>query len=350
MDKIQKNIDEFKRLSNELKANLKDENKINKVINKLKKENQKFNQNFNLSFKPKPSKKESETIESLKVNNFAKISNIFFRKISEKLVDSFKDVDLSLKKANIPILIQSYISMMLFSLTLGFLLSSILFIFLVSTSLISWSYFWIPLAVCVLIFAGFYSYPGSEASNIQKEIAYELPFATIHMATIAGSDIEPTKIFKIIATSDEYKNLGKELKKILVQINVYGYDLVNSLKNISKRTSNEKLAELLGGLATNISGGGSLKNYLEKKSENYLQDYKLERKQYINVAETFMDIYISVLIAAPLILMLMFIIMSVANLNLGGLSLRALLFLTVAIVGIMNVVFLIVLSLKQPKI
>lgn len=350
MDKIQNNIDEFKRLSNELKVNLKDENKINKVINKLKKENQKFNQNFNLSFKPKSGKKESETIESLKVNNFAKISNIFFRKISEKLVDSFKDVDLSLKKANIPILIQSYISMMLFSLTLGFLLSSILFIFLVSTGLISWSYFWIPLAVCVLIFAGFYSYPGSEASNIQKEIAYELPFATIHMATIAGSDIEPTKIFKIIATSDEYKNLGKELKKILVQINVYGYDLVNSLKNISKRTSNEKLAELLGGLATNISGGGSLKNYLEKKSENYLQDYKLERKQYINVAETFMDIYISVLIAAPLILMLMFIIMSVANLNLGGLSLRALLFLTVAIVGIMNVVFLIVLSLKQPKI
>jgi len=350
MDKIQNNIDEFKRLSNELKVNLKDENKINKVINKLKKENQKFNQNFNLSFKPKSGKKESETIESLKVNNFAKISNIFFRKISEKLVDSFKDVDLSLKKANIPILIQSYISMMLFSLTLGFLLSSILFIFLVSTSLISWSYFWIPLAVCVLIFAGFYSYPGSEASNIQKEIAYELPFATIHMATIAGSDIEPTKIFKIIATSDEYKNLGKELKKILVQINVYGYDLVNSLKNISKRTSNEKLAELLGGLATNISGGGSLKNYLEKKSENYLQDYKLERKQYINIAETFMDIYISVLIAAPLILMLMFIIMSVANLNLGGLSLRALLFLTVAIVGIMNVVFLIVLSLKQPKI
>ena len=114
------------------------------------------------------------------------------------------------------------------------------------------------------------------------------------MATIAGSDIEPTKIFKIIATSDEYKNLGKELKKILVQINVYGYDLVNSLKNISKRTSNEKLAELLEGLATNISSGGSLKNFLEKKSENYLQDYKLERKQYINVAETFMDIYISV--------------------------------------------------------
>ncbi len=350
MDKIQKNIDGFKKLNNELKTNLKKEKKINKIIIKFKKENQNFNKNFNLLYNPKDSKKEIETIESLKVNNFAKISNIFFRKTSEKLVDSFKDVDLALKKANIPILIQSYISMMLFSLTLGFLLSSIFFIFLVYAGIISWSYFWVPLAICVLIFAGFYSYPGSEASNIQKEIAYELPFATIHMATIAGSDIEPTKIFKIIATSDEYKNLGKELKKILVQINVYGYDLVNSLKNISKRTSNEKLAELLEGLATNISSGGSLKNFLEKKSENYLQDYKLERKQYINVAETFMDIYISVLIAAPLILMLMFIIMSVANLNLGGLSLRALLFLTVAIVGIMNVVFLIVLSLKQPKI
>ena len=170
MDKIQKNIDGFKKLNNELKTNLKDEKKINKIIIKFKKENQNFNKNFNLLYNPKDSKKEIETIESLKVNNFAKISNIFFRKTSEKLVDSFKDVDLALKKANIPILIQSYISMMLFSLTLGFLLSSIFFIFLVYAGIISWSYFWVPLAICVLIFAGFYSYPGSEASNIQKKL------------------------------------------------------------------------------------------------------------------------------------------------------------------------------------
>ena len=63
-----------------------------------------------------------------------------------------------------------------------------------------------------------------------------------------------------------------------------------------------------------------------------------------------MDIYISILIAAPLIMMLMFIIMSVADLSIGGMSLNSLLFLTIGIVIALNVVFIFVLNLKQPAI
>ena len=61
-----------------------------------------------------------------------------------------------------------------------------------------------------------------------------------------------------------------------------------------------------------------------------------------------MDIYISILIAAPLIMMLMFVIMSVADMNIGGLSLNTLLFLTVGVVVLLNIVFIFVLNLKQP--
>ncbi len=280
----------------------------------------------------------------------AKISNKIFITKSEKLIPQFTKTGENLKKANVSILLQTYISIIFFMTLLSFVSGFIIYGLLVTMGLIQWTYFWAPLVFTGLTFGAFLLYPGSEASNIQKQITNELPFVTIHMAAIAGSDMEPTKIFRIIALSKEYKNIGKELKKVLAQINIYGYDLLTALTNVSKNVSNKKLAELLAGFVTNISSGGSLKKYLERKAETYLLDYKFERKNYIEMAGTFMDIYISILIAAPLILMLMFIIMSVADLNVGGLSLNSLLFLTIGVVIILNIVFIVVLNLKQPQL
>jgi len=114
-------------------------------------------------------------------------------------------------------------------------------------------------------------------------------------------------------------------------------------------TSNKKLAELFGGMATNVLTGGSLRNYLDKRAENLLMDYRLERNKYISVAETFMDVYISILITAPLILMMLFVIMNLTGLGIS-LSLPALSLLSIGIVILVNIVFLIVLQIKQPRI
>jgi flagellar protein FlaJ len=230
------------------------------------------------------------------------------------------------------------------------IISFIFFGLLVYSEILSWGSIWIPFVICGLTYFLFIKSPSSQSRDIQKEIDYELPFSTLHMAAIASSDIEPVRLLTIISESDEYKIVGKEIKKILIQVKLYGYDLVTSLRNVAGRTSNKKLSELFNGMATNISSGGSLKNYLEKKAESFLLDYKLERKRYIELSGTFMDVYISILIAAPLILMLLFIVMSVANLNVGGLSLSVLLFLTVGIVILFNIIFLVILNLKQPKL
>jgi len=170
------------------------------------------------------------------------------------------------------------------------------------------------------------------------------------MAAISGSNIEPTKIFRIISESSEYKYVGLEMKKLIAQVEVYGYDLVTALKNVAKLTINKRLAELLNGMATNISSGSSLKNFLEKKSEGLLLDYKLERNRYNEVAGTFMDVYISVLITAPIILVMLVVIMDLTRLKLGNLSTDSLLFISIGLVGLVNVIFLIFLQIKQPKV
>ncbi len=298
----------------------------------------------------KKMKSKSSVTTVSKPSFYARISNKYFRGVSDKLAPQFDSLSKDLKKANIRFLLSSYLSMAIMSMFLAFVLGLVVFVVLMTISLSNWMYFVLPFGLAGLALAAFYLYPASAASSVQKSISQELPFATIHMAAIAGSDIEPTKIFKIIAMSKEYVNIGKEIKKVLTQIDVYGYDLVTALKNVALRTSNKKLAELFSGLATNISTGGALKNYLEKKAENFLNDYRLERQKYSNLAGTFMDVYISILIAAPLVLMMMFIVMNVAGLGMGGLSITTLLTLSVIGVAVVNVIFLVVLNMKQPKV
>lgn len=281
-------------------------------------------------------------------SQIAHYSNRIFGRFSEKLAMRFSSLRKDLRQANIHFPVSTYLSIAFFISFLSFALSFLVFgiLAVIDFSLLIW--IWVPFALGVSCFVGFYVYPTLEKSSVEKRLYSELPFATIYMAAIAGSNIEPTKIFKIIAKSPEYPNFGFEIKKIINQVELYGYDLVSVLKRASKTASNKDLAELFSGMATNIVSGGALKDYLEKKSENLLMDYKLKRQKYNALAGTFMDIYISVLITAPLVLMMMFIILKFTNFT--SLSLPFISIVSIGGVTIVNVIFMIVLKLKQPDI
>ena len=193
-----------------------------------------------------------------------------------------------------------------------------------------------------------YFYPSLEKRAIEKNIDRELPFAVIHMSAISGSGLNPIDIFKIIGLSKEYPYLRKEVRKILNQINLYGYDLITALNNSARDSPSEKLSDLYSGLSTTMYSGGNLKEFFEKRSETLLLSYRLEREKYSRMAETFMDIYISVVIAAPMVLMLLLIIISISNLGLtlGQFQITAII---ISVISLINIIFLVFLHLKQPS-
>lgn len=271
-----------------------------------------------------------------------------FFKTADKNLDKLGELRKDLIGANMPILVQNYFSKTIFftilSIVIGILLGIGLFVITKNIILSILLILFIPMTTFIL----FYSYPSLRRGSIEKQISEELPFATIYMAAVASSDLEPTKMFRLIAGSKEYPAIGMEMRKVVNQIDLYGYNLATALTNVSKGIKNEKLAELFSGISINIVGGGSLKNYLEKKAENLLIDYKLERQKYNSVAETFMDIYISLLITAPLILMIVLVVMNMTGFNIG-IGMGTLNIIVILLVSILNVIFLSVLQIKQPK-
>jgi flagellar protein FlaJ len=210
--------------------------------------------------------------------------------------------------------------------------------------------FWIIFALPLLVGGLMFIYPSSEGKNLGSKIKQELPFVVIHMSAIATSGVEPLSIFKILLRSEEYKYTNVEIRKLLNLVNFHGYDIVTALKKTSRSSSSPELRELLDGLGTTITSGGNLHEFLDKHAETLLFDFRLEREKYTKSSETFMDIYISIVIAAPMILLMLFIIMGSTGAlgNFLGLSVEMLSLLLILIIVILNLAFLGFLKLKQP--
>ncbi len=324
-----------------------------------------INEQLIKKIKEEQSKKPEKFVELETTNNYGKFSNKLFLSFSQRLIDNgyFKNLRLDVRKSNINILTTTYISMLFFSVMIAFfsgiLFTGLLTFFKISLAELSFSIYedghlirllklsWLPIAIPLVTGILFYNYPSAEKKAIGNKIDQELPFVVIHMGSISGSGIDPIEIFKIIAMSGEYEFAGQEFRKILNQINIYGYDLSSALRNVSLSTPSQKLSELLNGIGITISSGGDISKFFEKRADTLLLDYRLEREKATKSSETFMDLYISVVIATPMILLMLLVVIAVAKVQ-TGFNANQLTITIIGVVAIVNILFLSFLHLKQP--
>lgn len=299
-----------------------------------------------------------------KIRRYMEVSNNMFYKYVESLSkkDMFSTLNRDLLKANMQIIPKTYISMILFTTFLSIIAAIFIFMFfmffnfgakLPIITMVKGGYgirfikvFWILVVIPAATFFVMYIYPSLEKKNTETKINQELPFATIHMASISGSMIDPSKIFSIIVSTREYPYVGKEFVKLMNEINVLGHDLITALRHSAFNSPSDKLAELFNGLATTITSGGDLPMFFDKRAQSLLFEYRIEKEKYTKTAETFMDIYISIVIAAPMILMLLLMMMKISGFGIA-IGTSTITFLMVTGVAIVNLVFLTFLHLKQ---
>ena len=315
-------------------------------------------------------KEEEEKIEKRKIKKpsfYVGYANKMFSDFSADLTKKYKfrELQADLMKANMNFLLRSYISVIILTSLISFFISIFLVIFFLFFNIQATlpiitltkeniiirflETFWLigVLPMSTLLFM--YFYPSLERDSVERKIDIELPFATINMAAISGSLIDPTKMFNIIISTQEYPALEREFTKLLNSVNVLGQDFISALRNSGFNTASKKLSALFNGLATTINSGGDLPKFFQERAETMLFEYNLEREKSTKAAETFMDIYISVVIAAPMILMLLLMMMRISGLGIPLSTGAITLIMILGVVGI-NIVFLIFLQIKQPNV
>jgi len=297
---------------------------------------------------------------------YARISNHFFRDYSNRLLNKgyLSSLNRDLRKINSRFVVGTYTSMVFFTAIISIFVSSLILVALLFYN-INLTYpilvpseesilfrfvkfFWIVILIPSTVAAMMYFYPKSEAKNVGAKINQELPFVTIHMSAIATSGVEPLNIFKIIVKSEEYKYTRVVFRRILNLINLHGYDLVTALKKSAQVSPSIKLRELLDSIATTMTSGGSLSSFLNEHAETLFFDYRLEREKYTKTSETFMDIYISIVIAAPMILLILFVIMGSTGLYFMGITPDIMGFLIILAIIFLNIGFIVFLKMSQP--
>lgn len=340
---------------------------VEKIIKLNKKKREKYLKQLNLEedilkdFIKRSKKIKEEEVrvyyQLYKSSTYGKMSNKFFKKTSfgmlKKHPDFFDPLLKSLRMSKIKVLSQTYISMILMSMLLTFLFFSIVLSVVFSApNLIVQIIRGIVLGLVASIATGviFYLYPQSLAKQHETAIKNDLPFVVLHMSAVSGSGAKPISVFKTLLTTDEYPGLRGEIKKIVNYVNLFGYDLTTAMKAVKRTTPSEKFKDLLEGLISTIESGGDLKDYLSAVSEETLEEYRTERKKYVQVVATYSDIYTALLIAAPLLFFVTLAIIQTLGGTIGGVPVRTIAFFgTFVGIPILNIAYYIFVDVMVPK-
>jgi archaeal flagellar protein FlaJ len=295
-----------------------------------------------------------------KGNSLGLIANVTVKKVSLFMVDQFPDLFgrlyNALRAANIKVLSNTYVNIMILISAAVFLFSGTaltFFFFAMNYELyqIALRAGLISIGASIACLIIFYAYPFIKIKDRRKSITTNLPFAINHISSVAASGVPPTKMFELIAASGEYGEVAVEIRKIVDFITVFGYDSLTAVKAVAASTPSPAFKEFLEGLVSTVETGGDLDNFLKQKSDEATLTYQLERQRYNEAVGTYSDIYTGLLIAAPLFFIASLTMVNLLGGTVGGMGVDTLMTIcSYVAIPVLNLGFIAFLQINQPEV
>jgi len=288
------------------------------------------------------------------------IANLTVRKISLFLVDTFPEffgfLYNALRAANVKVLSNTYVNIMILSSLMVSFFSFILLtvIFFIFGHPIYQIFLRAGLLSIISGFATatvFYVYPLMKIKERRRNIMTNMPFGINHMAAVATSGVPPAAMFELISASNEYGEIGVELKKVVDFISIFGFDFLTAIKTVAATTPSRPFKDFLEGVVSTIETGGDLDQYLRQEADQAALTYNLERQRYNETVSTYSDIYTGLLIAAPLFFVAAMSLVNLLGGSLGGIGVDVVMAVgAYAVIPILNIGFLAFLQISQPEV
>jgi len=228
----------------------------------------------------------------------------------------------NLSKAAVKITFEAYLGLMAFSTllaaVLGFGIS--LLIFTIQLPLIPAFVFSLIAAMIagITVFGFCYVYPVLTISSKVRKIDANLPLTANFMAVLASSGMPPERIFRSLANVGDEFGVGDEMRRAIADTELMGLDLNDSLKRAAVRSASRKFGSMLDGIVTTSHMGGDLASYLRDESEKAKKLRVTSMKSFLDSLAGMAELYVSFMIALPLVLVVMLSVMSFLG---GGVSL-----------------------------
>ncbi len=252
---------------------------------------------------------------------FALFSQRLFGKRIKGIANRMKELKVVLGRAGLMLPVEAYVSMMLL-MTLIIFFAAGLNIFVLVYALTG------HLSGSLLAGLGggtavggftlgiLYMYPSIVAGKRRRAVEQGLSFTLSFMSILSSAGVPPKRIFKTIALLEQERGvgLGGEGQIIYRDMELLGEDMLSVLKDAATRKISSLFSGVLEGIISTIKSGGVLTKYLEEEARSLMRMRRSIMKEFIDTLVMISEIYMSVLVAFPLIMIVMLVVMS----SIGG--------------------------------
>ena len=246
----------------------------------------------------------------------AKMYKTFRPIINPLFLPFFKDIEPILKKARMNKDLEEYLGEVFFYSAIIAIFFAVLGIMggiiIVTMSKNPKLVIIIPIFAIVAFFVGFTfsilffrTYPSLVVASRARKIENALYLATIYMATIATSGVNPLTMFSLLAKYKEFSEISKEAADIVQYVRGLGMDLATALHIKAMNSPSREWKELLEGIRSIIVEGGDLEQFLYEKAHQYIQDFKRKLVEYTNSMQVILEIYITLIIVGVIFVLIL---------------------------------------------
>jgi len=194
-------------------------------------------------------------------------------------------------------------------------------------------------------------YPMYKAKQRGATIDAALLHTMSYMASIAAAGASPEAILEIAAEMEENKEVSFELKRILADIELLGYDTITALTRAAGRTPSSTFSMLMDGLKSTIATRGTVWEFLMFFLERVISERTAYLKHVVNSVAVMAEVYITMMVAFPIIYVIMLSVMTLLGGGIAGLDPMLLIFVFIVIIlPAMGVSILIVLDSILSKV
>lgn len=180
--------------------------------------------------------------------------------------------------------------------------------------------FSLSLAVSGLVAFALLYHPLHRRNQMRTKIENDLVYSLSYMTVLSASGISLERIMERVSEVEESPPLKQLAKKFMMNIWLFGFDVTSALKDISSRTPSEVLKKLLGSLNNTVQTSGDLEGLLTYEVERQLQRKRDGLKKTMGTLLYMGEIYVTLMVVAPILFILMLTILSVIGSGLFGAS------------------------------
>jgi flagellar protein FlaJ len=148
------------------------------------------------------------------------------------------------------------------------------------------------------------------ADNRSRVIEATLPSLANYMSILATTGMTTGNIINSLGRVCSEFNIKAEMDLIRTDIEVLGYDVHRALRHAYEVSSCRGFANLLFGVVSVSQMGGDLASYLKNQAEKNTNKRLLLMRGFIDNLAIIAEIYITIIIVGPLMLIVMLTVMS----------------------------------------